>query len=1380
MTEESLFLAALDRPDPEDRRRFLEDACAGNAELRQRLDVLLAAFVAGRDRLEPPTAEFQPGPEPGTVVAGRFKLLEQIGEGGMGEVWVAKQTEPVQRKVALKLIKPGMDSKSVLNRFEGERQALALMDHPNIAKVLDGGLTADGRPYFVMELVNGQPLTKFCDQSRLTPRQRLELFVPVCQAIQHAHQKGIVHRDLKPSNILVTLYDGHPVPKVIDFGVAKATGGRLTEETITTQFGAVVGTFEYMAPEQAGFSALDVDTRADIYSLGVILYELLTGLRPFDGPRLRKAAIDELFRILREEDPPKPSTKLSTDASLPSAAAVRGIEPKKLTALMKGELDWIVMKCLEKNRSRRYETASALGRDIQRYLADEVVEARPPTVGYRLRKFARRNRGRVVAAALVLLVLVAGVIGTTAGLIEARGQRDAARDASERADKDREFALSEFRRAETEAGRARTAEVEQGRARQQAEAALARSDGLRLGSEAAIARPADPGLALLLGLEAVRRYPHHLTYAALYDAAAELHERRTYRPQAYDVTTVRLSPDGKRALASAGYSTVPVVLVDLATGKELATWTGTGGGAADLDWSPDGARAVVTPNGRTSVTFTDGQKPERATFTERVAYVFDPATGRDLVHLRRHDDKVVSARFSPDGTKIVTASWDATARIWDAVSGKELHVLKGHTNALLTALFSPDGKRVLTVCSQQWRTAFNRNPETGKAPPDQDPNADPGPQTRPFRVGGTSSGMSGGSVRTPDPAFARLWDADTGKQVGELALDRRVGWRYGNPPQPLAAAYSPDGVQMAIGFDTGVVGVWAAAGGSAQYLFQEPMNRVEAVAFSPDGYTLAAVGGGGSVVVWDVTTGKRERQFEGHGTYTVTDVRFSPDGRRLVTAAADRTARVWQVRTGKELAVLRGHTGPVKAAQFLDADTVLTAGDSTLRIWTVSPPPQVSVALSEPDPPGGRLGKWFGTPPARHAGAVTALAFAPDGRSVYTGSADSTVRRWDVATGRQIAQLPARLRGGVTDLVLGPGGAMYTGTAAYVLFSEPVTDRQTHLSLVHRWDPHTGRASRFLKGQNASVAYMQLSADGRRLLVLRGQYEVEFSTNPSRASDLAYRYTGQPVSLVTVWDTQTGEQLWATPPANINQERLRPRFSPDGQTVLDRTDRTDELALYDADTGKRVRTLAIPNVAAAVMTSQGPLGPQWNAVEFSPDGRVVVGVSYNHADLWFWDPATGKLLGVCRSTDGVPMWNTRLAFSPDSKRLAVIAGRVVHVVDVSTRTMLHILHGHEANVTALAFSPDGTKLLTGSEDKTAALWDVESGRLVTVYRGSKGAVNLVAYSPDGTHVATAGVAENFARVWPVDVIPAFEKRKPRELTAAERVRYELPPAGTRE
>ena len=296
------------------------------------------------------------------------------------------------------------------------------MDHPNIAKVLDAGLTPSGQPFFVMELVNGLPLTKFCDQLKLTPKERLELFVPICQAVQHAHQKGIVHRDLKPANILITMIDGQPVPKVIDFGVAKATSGKLTEETLSTQFGAMVGTLEYMSPEQAAFTGQDIDTRADIYSLGVILYELLTGLRPIDAKRLKEAALTEMIRIIREEEPAKPSTRLSTDASLPSLAASRQIEPRKLMALLRGELDWVVMKCLEKQRDRRYETANALSRDIQRYLADEEVEARPPSAGYRLSKFLRRNRGPVLAASVVLVSVLGGLTGVLA--VQAKANRD--------------------------------------------------------------------------------------------------------------------------------------------------------------------------------------------------------------------------------------------------------------------------------------------------------------------------------------------------------------------------------------------------------------------------------------------------------------------------------------------------------------------------------------------------------------------------------------------------------------------------------------------------------------------------------------------------------------------------------------------------------------------------------------------------------------------------------------------------------------------------------------------------------------------------------------------------------------------------------------------
>jgi serine/threonine protein kinase len=414
----AIFLAAVDREVPEERAAVLAERCGDDAALRRRVEALLRAHDQPGNVLGTPAAEPEvtvipnsraSSPTVDTVIAERYRLVQRIGEGGMGEVWVAKQTEPVKRRVALKLIKTGMDSRAVLQRFEQERQALALMDHPNIAKVLDGGLTPTGQPFFVMELVNGLPLTKFCDGLKLTTKERLELFVLICQAVQHAHQKGIVHRDLKPANILITMIDGKPVPKVIDFGVAKATSGKLTDETLSTQFGAMVGTLEYMSPEQAAFTGEDIDTRADIYSLGVILYELLTGLRPIDAKRLKQAALTEMIRIIREEEPSKPSTRLSTDESLPSLAASRQIEPRKLMALLRGELDWVVMKCLEKQRDRRYETANALSRDIQRYLADEEIEARPPSAGYRLGKFLRRNRGPVLAASVVLVSVLGGL-----------------------------------------------------------------------------------------------------------------------------------------------------------------------------------------------------------------------------------------------------------------------------------------------------------------------------------------------------------------------------------------------------------------------------------------------------------------------------------------------------------------------------------------------------------------------------------------------------------------------------------------------------------------------------------------------------------------------------------------------------------------------------------------------------------------------------------------------------------------------------------------------------------------------------------------------------------------------------------------------------------
>ena len=451
----TIFFEALERTEPSVRAAYLDGACGDDVALRRRVEALLAAhdgvgrflegdatatsestspetpettrssvsetrlpseLATGEHRTDDADFSFTGAPEVdrpggsgvGQVIAGRYTLLEVLGEGGMGTVYRAAQTQPVRRQVALKLIRIGMDSRAVLARFDAERQALALMDHPNIARVYDGGTTATGQPYFVMDLVSGEPITDYCDRHRLSVRARLELFVAVCQTVQHAHQKGIIHRDLKPGNVLVTEVDGRPTPKVIDFGVAKATEQRLTDQSLADT-GAIVGTPTYMSPEQADPSSMDIDTRTDIYALGVILYELLAGSPPLDAKQFKRGAILEMLRMVREVDPLRPSSKVSTADALPSIAASRDIEPAHLKRALRGDLDWIVMMSLEKDRTRRYETANGLAADILRHLAHEPVVAAPPSRSYRLRKFVRKHRGAVIAASLVLLALLGGL-----------------------------------------------------------------------------------------------------------------------------------------------------------------------------------------------------------------------------------------------------------------------------------------------------------------------------------------------------------------------------------------------------------------------------------------------------------------------------------------------------------------------------------------------------------------------------------------------------------------------------------------------------------------------------------------------------------------------------------------------------------------------------------------------------------------------------------------------------------------------------------------------------------------------------------------------------------------------------------------------------------
>jgi hypothetical protein len=557
---ESVFAAAVALADAEERAAYLEQACAGDAALRGRVEALLRAHARAGHLLDRPVPG---GPEltaayggalPGTIIAGRYKLLEEIGEGGMGTVWVTEQTQPVRRKVALKLIKAGMDSKAVLARFEAERQALAVMDHPNIAKVLDGGVTDTGRPFFVMEYVKGVSITEYCETTRLSVPERLRLFVQVCAAVQHAHQKGIIHRDLKPSNILVAPYDDRPVPKVIDFGLAKALHQPLTERTLHTAHEAVLGTPLYMSPEQAQLNNLDVDTRSDIYSLGVLLYELLTGTTPLEKKRFKDAAWEEVKRLIREEEPPKPSTRLSSTATLPSLAACRQTEPARLKKLVRGELDWIVMKALEKDRSRRFETANGFARDVERYLAGEPVLAAPPGARYRLGKFLRRHRGPVAAAAALLLALLLGIGGTTWGLLRAEQRRAEAEAA--RADEARERALAQEK--EQEAQRAKEKALKAARA----EAAALEQTKRRL---AQIEKGVDLLASLLSGIDPRKEQKGGLPlYEQLRERASQAADQLDAESVGDALAVARLQTILGRTLAELGDSARAVAVLEKA------------------------------------------------------------------------------------------------------------------------------------------------------------------------------------------------------------------------------------------------------------------------------------------------------------------------------------------------------------------------------------------------------------------------------------------------------------------------------------------------------------------------------------------------------------------------------------------------------------------------------------------------------------------------------------------------------------------------------------------------------------------------------------------------------------------------------------------------
>ena len=886
---------------------------------------------------------------------GNFKLLQQIGEGGMGSVWMADQEKPVRRRVALKVIKAGMDSKQVIARFEAERQALAMMDHQNIAKVLDAGMTDDGRPYFAMELVQGIPITQYCDKNKLTPDERLELFVPICHAIQHAHQKGIIHRDLKPSNVLVTLYDGKPVPKVIDFGLAKALQHqfKLTDKTMFTEFGQVVGTLQYMSPEQAEMNALDVDTRTDIYSLGVMLYELLTGSTPLDKQTLSQNAMYQLLQVIKEKDPPRPSTRISESGdAITGISEQRKIAPTKLQQILRGELDWIVMKALEKDRTRRYETASGFADDIQRYLHNDTVRARPPSTSYRVRKFVTKNRGLVATVATIAVLLVAGIAGTGWFAVKASQSAEKARNAEEIAKAKEAEAKREAERADKE--------------RDAALAAQQLANWRLYSNKIKLAQTewsyGDPELAFSTLNSCdwqFRGWEHDYLYTLFTS------NRRTLTGHTGDVTKVAFSPDGKQVISGSWDNAIRVWNVE--TGKQTDTVKGRPAVVTSVAFSANGKQIVIAGSNNslriwsaksgertlmlqghtafvTSVALSPNEKQIVSGNSDNTLRIWNGETGEQIRTLKGNQGYVNSVGFSPDGTRVVSGSSDNMVRVWDAETGDQIHSLSGHLQTVNSVAFSPSGKQI----------------------------------------------VSGSSDNT-----LRVWLAETGQETITLS---------GHTQSVTEVAFSPDGKRIVSGSGDNTVKVWNAATGEQTITLKGHTLPVICVAFSPDGKRVVSGSFDNTIRIWNIEPSEESLALGGHA-HSVSSVAFSPDGTQIVSGGFDNKVRIWNSKTGEQTLTLSGHTAAVNAVAFSpSSEQVISGGsDNTIRVWSAHTG-QPSLTIS------GHQASLLPDKPA----AITSVAFSPNAAQIVSAGRDGWIRIWNAKTGAQQRAVRPRSQ---TDIV---------------------------------------------------------------------------------------------------------------------------------------------------------------------------------------------------------------------------------------------------------------------------------------------------------------------------------------------------------------------------
>jgi WD40 repeat protein len=1060
--EDALFEAAL-RLTRAERVGFLKGVCHEDPTLLQRLEFRLVAHdetagggssESGSEFVATVLSEPTPGEEAGLLI-GRYKLLEKLGEGGFGTVWLAEQKEPVRRKVALKIIKLGMDTKQVVARFEAERQALAMMDHPNIAKVLDAGTTDTGRPYFVMELVRGVPLTQFCDEQQMATRNRLELFVKVCQAVQHAHQKGIIHRDLKPSNILVTLHDEVAVPKVIDFGIAKATQQDLTEKTIHTQFQQFIGTPAYMSPEQAEMSGLDVDTRSDIYSLGVLLYELLVGRTPFDTKDLIASGIDEMRKAIREKEPVRPSTKLATlhGEELTTTAKRRSADRSKLLHQLKGDLDWIVMKCLEKDRARRYETANGLAMDLLRHLNNEPVVARPPSAAYRFQKAFRRNKLLYTAGMAVALALLAGI---SMSLWEA-ARATQAKLAAEAAQKQAQ--LSEHKAREAEAGQARLRAEAETRALMERRRAYAADMNL---AQQAISlnnfgraqellnrhRPATKSEIDLRGWE--WRYLWQICQGD--DLFTLCHRTNT-------IWSLASSGDG-RWLAAGEYYPGGISIWDLRSRQEISGLA-TGFGLVTTAFSPRGSLlAFATQPSRTNIFSTQNEVRVLDLVTRRTVATLPVGSechglafsddGTRLVSITDGPLSQVTLWHLPDGQKLAAFSaavpeFDShpsftpdlrlaayttsksRLRVVDLATGTELWSAKAAEDEVISQAFSPDGKILASTAGyvegavRLWNVASGQ--EIGRL------------EGHRAWVSAPVFWPDGKTLATASAdQTIRLWDISDPSKGRPLAVLR------GQNCEIWSLRLLSDNVTLVSGGKDGSIRFWDTTKFRGDQTFTTLPQRVLDWGFAPDSKSLIAVHPGGDVSRWKGNSFQEiERVIQAEPKLMVRNELstgcISPDCRRCATGYTNGTVRVWDFEHGTLLRELR-----VRDASTIQSIDLFTR---TERLIVRLP----DNSMHEWDWPGGReVGSWacpqesrahavspderwhvsFGLGGAavlrdRTAGTQTNLnvqlaqvsqvAFSPNGKLLAAGSWLGFVKVWSTDAWQETATLHGFLLG---------------------------------------------------------------------------------------------------------------------------------------------------------------------------------------------------------------------------------------------------------------------------------------------------------------------------------------------------------------------------------